>query len=196
MLPIGNIRQEEYDYAMAHTPNSIFPIRLRERIDAKSRALRSVYTARDLAEAVGVSGAAISRYLNGERKPSGATLAKIAAELDTTVDHLQGLTGDPRRPGYSSLPSVLFEVAPLVAGLSDDGIEDLRVAVLSVRTADDLRQQDVREREIHSQFADSLLSEEEAKLFTEALLLARSGDMDRAIALVDEILIRFHKRLR
>ena len=84
-----------------------------ERIDAKSR-LRSVSTARDLAEAVGSVAPAISRYLNGGAQAIRQLWQRLQHGTRYNVDHLQGLTGDPRRPGYSSLPSVLLKLRRLL----------------------------------------------------------------------------------
>lgn len=48
-------------------------------------------TLRELGDRVGISESGIARYERGEREPDFATLKKIAAALDTSVDYL--LTG-------------------------------------------------------------------------------------------------------
>lgn len=48
-------------------------------------------TQRDLAKLSGVTEAAISRYLAGERQPKSETLANIATALHTTSNDLLGI---------------------------------------------------------------------------------------------------------
>lgn len=45
-------------------------------------------TQKDLANAVGVTESALSRYINNEREPKLEVLANLATVLDTTVDYL------------------------------------------------------------------------------------------------------------
>ena len=49
---------------------------------------------RKLAEQVGTTGASISRYIKGNRVPTGPVLANIAKELHTTTDYLLGNNQD------------------------------------------------------------------------------------------------------
>ena len=196
MLPFGNVRGDAYDYAVQNTRGETPTQRLRDRLDAKAATARSGYSAKDLAEEVGVSGAAVSRYLNGEREPSAGILARIAKVLNTTVDYLQGLTDDPRRPEAPALPLFIFDFATSLAGLSEDGVEELREAAQRVISDDERRRQDIRERELYAQIADELLDDEEGKQFAEALLFARSGDMDSATRIVGDILSHFRNRIQ
>lgn len=46
----------------------------------------------ELAEKIGITNVTISRYLSGERKPRIEIVAKLAKELNTTVDYLLGNT--------------------------------------------------------------------------------------------------------
>lgn len=43
---------------------------------------------KELAEMAGVTGAALSRYLRGEREPKAEIIANIATALNTTTDYL------------------------------------------------------------------------------------------------------------
>ena len=43
---------------------------------------------KELAEMAGVTGAALSRYLKGEREPKAEIIANIATALNTTTDYL------------------------------------------------------------------------------------------------------------
>ncbi len=51
-------------------------------------------TQRELAEAIGVTTATLSRYVSGNRLPSGNTVANIATALHTTSDYLLGRETD------------------------------------------------------------------------------------------------------
>ena len=48
----------------------------------------SGYTQKELANMIGVSEAALSRYLKDEREPKMETIANIATALNTTTDYL------------------------------------------------------------------------------------------------------------
>lgn len=52
-------------------------------------------TQKDLAHESGVTEAAISKYVNGDREPRAVTMAKIAAALNVTTDELMGITPTP-----------------------------------------------------------------------------------------------------
>lgn len=45
----------------------------------------------ELAARIGVTRAAMSRYVSGEREPRLVTLVRIASELDVSVDELLGV---------------------------------------------------------------------------------------------------------
>lgn len=51
-------------------------------------------TQRELADAVGLTEAAVSRYISGERCPNGMTVAKIADALHVTTDYVLGTERD------------------------------------------------------------------------------------------------------
>ena len=56
---------------------------------------KSGMTQRELAEKIGVTGASVHRYINGDRNPKGSTIVKIADALGTTSDYLLGLKPGP-----------------------------------------------------------------------------------------------------
>ena len=76
----------------------------------------------DLAARVGVTRAAMSRYVSGDREPRFVTLVRIAEELDVHVDELLG-TGT----GTDSVDSALRLVAR--ARLTDEQKASLRQAL-------------------------------------------------------------------
>lgn len=57
-----------------------------ERIQALMK--ESNYTQRELANMVGVTESAMSRYLNGDRVPKSNIVANIATALNTTSDYI------------------------------------------------------------------------------------------------------------
>lgn len=59
---------------------------MRERLYYTMR--RKGYSQRELADAVGVSGATISRIINCKKNPSEKLLQKIANELDLTAEEV------------------------------------------------------------------------------------------------------------
>lgn len=61
-----------------------FVDRLKELIE------REKIKQKDLAEDAGISEAALSRYMKGERIPHGETLCNLATALHTTTDYLLG----------------------------------------------------------------------------------------------------------
>ena len=71
----------------------------------------------DLAARVGVTRAAMSRYVSGEREPRFVTLVRIAQELDVHVDELLGT-------GIGSVDSAVRLVAR--ARLTDEQKASLR----------------------------------------------------------------------
>ncbi|MBR3317987.1 MAG: helix-turn-helix transcriptional regulator [Atopobiaceae bacterium] len=52
-------------------------------------------TQRDLAVASGVTEAAVSKYVNGEREPRAITLTKLASALGVSTDELMGVVPTP-----------------------------------------------------------------------------------------------------
>lgn len=63
----------------------------------KSLLKKRGITQKKLAEMLGTTGAAVSRYVNGERSPRSDTLARMAVALNTSTDYLLGLSDSPRR---------------------------------------------------------------------------------------------------
>ena len=63
---------------------SLFIRRLTQLMEEKN------FTQVELAEKIGITNVTISRYLSGERKPRVEIVAKLAKELNTTVDYLLG----------------------------------------------------------------------------------------------------------
>ncbi len=59
-------------------------------------------TQAELADRVGATQAAVSRYVRGSRKPHADTLARIASELHTTSEALLGV-GDRSKVPFGTL---------------------------------------------------------------------------------------------
>ena len=57
------------------------------------------WTQNDLADALGVTHATVSRYIHGRTPPSDM-VETIARELNVSTDYLYGLTDDPTPPGH------------------------------------------------------------------------------------------------
>lgn len=55
------------------------------------------YTQKELAAEVGVTEAAMSRYINNSRMPKGTVIAAIAYKLHTSTDHLLGVKIAPEK---------------------------------------------------------------------------------------------------
>ena len=70
------------------TEKNAFSIRLEELLKLKHM------TQKELAERAGVTEAAMSHYIKGDRIPRSSVLARIAVALDTTSDYL--MEGIPR----------------------------------------------------------------------------------------------------
>lgn len=64
---------------------------------------------KDLAQDIGVTESAISKYLSGERTPSGDILLNLATALHTTSDYLLGLSDsdDDKQLGFPELKGLL-----------------------------------------------------------------------------------------
>lgn len=52
----------------------------------------------DLAHLIGSSQRQISKYETGQNDPTGEVLIAMSQALETTIDYLLGLTGNPDRP--------------------------------------------------------------------------------------------------
>ncbi len=57
----------------------------------KELLAKSEYSQREIAQDIGVTESAISKYLSGERIPNGDILLNLATALNTTTDYLLGL---------------------------------------------------------------------------------------------------------
>ncbi|MGN0845689.1 MAG: helix-turn-helix domain-containing protein [Kiritimatiellia bacterium] len=80
---------------------------------------------RDLADMSGVTEAAMSRYLSGERQPRAETLANMATALHTTSNDLLGL--EP--------PTEVEQVFRLVARNSASIPADIRMKLIRLLSA-------------------------------------------------------------
>lgn len=80
---------------------------------------------RDLAQMSGVTEAAMSRYLAGERQPKAETLANMATALHTTSNDLLGL--EP--------PTEVEQVFRLVARNASAIPEDVRMKLIRLLSA-------------------------------------------------------------
>ena len=75
---------------------SNFPQRLTALLAERSM------TQLELAARIGVTRAAMSRYVNGEREPRLVTLVRIAEELDVNVDEL--ISPKSNTPAWTTQP--------------------------------------------------------------------------------------------
>jgi transcriptional regulator with XRE-family HTH domain len=74
---------------------------------------------KQLADATGITSAAVSRYVNGTREPRARTLLLIANALETTPNSLTGVTGDE-----------LTEACEFIIDNASDISEELRMRVI------------------------------------------------------------------
>ena len=81
-----------------------------------------VISQKELADMAGVTEAAMSRYLSGERQPRAETLANMATALHTTSNDLLGLAP----------PSEIDEVFRLVARNADAIPNDIRLQLIKL----------------------------------------------------------------
>ncbi len=66
---------------------------------------RTDYTQKELASMVGVTEAAMSRYLRNEREPRMEVIANLATALNTTSDYL--INGTEDEIGYSYIKKLV-----------------------------------------------------------------------------------------
>ena len=90
----------------------IFSKRLNEQLDKQNM------NQSELAEKCGLSPAAVSRYVNGERTPNATHLVNIAKALDVSCDYLTGIS--LREEGRMVSRDDVFE---LIANLLKDFME-------------------------------------------------------------------------
>lgn len=73
--------------------------------------LKRGMTQKELAERINVTGAAMSRYVSGDREPKPDVLANIATALSTTSDYLLGIEN-----GEFSFPGIKRMIARNIFG--------------------------------------------------------------------------------
>ena len=78
-----------------------FTKRLNELIE------ESKITQRDLAQDIGVTESAISKYISGERIPNSEIISNLATALGTTSDYLLGLSNNKSSLTYPELAGIL-----------------------------------------------------------------------------------------
>ena len=85
----------------------------KEETGRRIRALlsNSGMTQRELAERVGATESAVSKYVNGEREPRSEVLANIATSLGTTVEYLLG-KGEGLETPFGSIYDLCARHAP------------------------------------------------------------------------------------
>lgn len=86
-------------------PNNI----LGERIATLLRSCNM--TQRELAERVGATESAVSKYVNGTREPRAEVLANIATALGTTVEYLLG-NNEGIKTAYGTIYDLCARHAP------------------------------------------------------------------------------------
>lgn len=92
----------------------IFTKRLEELATAKGMSHR------DVAESIGMTDAAVSRYFNGDRIPKGTVIVRMAELFGCTTDYLLGMT-DENRTGKciycdTNNPDWAYETIPIDMG--------------------------------------------------------------------------------
>jgi transcriptional regulator with XRE-family HTH domain len=106
---------------------TIFVERLKELI------ARENIKQKDLAKDVGITEAALSRYMSGERTPHGDTLCNLATALHTSTDYLLG-----RETKENFEKGISFEQLERLLGrssknLSNDEKQDLIRIILKTK---------------------------------------------------------------
>lgn len=86
-------------------------------------------TQKELAGVIGVTEAAMSRYISGERDPKPETIANIATALKTTSDYLLGI--EDNNPDEFSYPHIKRLIARNVDDMSDNEKKDLISVILN-----------------------------------------------------------------
>lgn len=107
------------------------PDAFRERL--KDMVSKSEYTQKELAQLVGVSEVAFSRYVTGERVPKPQVLANIATALHTTSEYL--VNGIEPFAGYE-------EIYALVARSAKEFSEEQRKNLAALLDVIQKRQED------------------------------------------------------
>ena len=110
--------------------------RSRDKFEAFRRNLKVLINNRgmnqaDMASELGMSTAALSRYLNGVRSPDLEYVIKIANYFNISVDWLLGLTGER----YNVMPADLQEVAWLYSLATKDDQNVVQAVLAKYREA-------------------------------------------------------------
>ena len=110
--------------------------RSRDKFEAFRRNLKVLINNRgmnqaDMASELGMSTAALSRYLNGVRSPDLEYVRKIANYFNISVDWLLGLTGER----YNVMPADLQEVAWLYSLATKDDQNVVQAVLAKYREA-------------------------------------------------------------
>ena len=110
--------------------------RSRDKFEAFRKNLKALINNRgmnqaDMASELGMSTAALSRYLNGVRSPNLEYVIKIANYFDISVDWLLGLTGER----YNVMPADLQEVAWLYSLATKDDQNVVQAVLAKYREA-------------------------------------------------------------
>ena len=110
--------------------------RSRDKFEAFRRNLKVLINNRgmnqaDIASELGMSTAALSRYLNGVRSPDLEYVIKIANYFNISVDWLLGLTGER----YNVMPADLQEVAWLYSLATKDDQNVVQAVLAKYREA-------------------------------------------------------------
>lgn len=92
----------------------------------------------DLADAIAVTQAAVSRYESGENNPTADVLIELAQVLKTSTDWLLGRTNNPDQLVSESLDLTLFEREALNL-LRTNPVEDQAVMLAIWRDLDGYR---------------------------------------------------------
>lgn len=87
-------------------------------------------TQKELAGIIGVTEAAMSRYISGERDPKPETIANIATVLKTTSDYLLGIE-DNNKSDEISYPHIKRLIARNVDDMSDSEKKELISVILN-----------------------------------------------------------------
>lgn len=92
-------------------------------------------TQRALANSVGVSEVAISRYIHGKREPKGEIISRMASVLEVSADYLLGRTKDSRLPEVK-LREDNEDYSIDLSGLSPEGLRKVKDYVEYIKQKD------------------------------------------------------------
>ena len=84
----------------------------------------SGYTQKELAQDIEATESSVSKYLSGERMPSGEILKNLATALNTTIDYLLGNTNDKNIDDYN-IDDIKGLLARHSEEITDEDIKDI-----------------------------------------------------------------------